>query len=800
MKKISLLCWGLLTASAASAASAAPLFTTQLNTQEEFDLWTYIDHNEDGKTWIFSPDNTDGQRTYYNYSGSNDGDDWLISPAITPDADGIYIARYKFKGSSYKEAMKVYLGTAPTIENLSEGLKAEYPAISDAEGQSDYFLFEGKAGEDVYIGFYACTPADRFRLYLQGVTVEACDNPADLAVTGIKAPATGEGLTAQEKVTVTVTNRGLTTIDAFSITISVDGTEAFTENVTRSLAPGESADILLNGTVDLSRVRYTYTLTATVVLDGDISEGNNTFSTPVRHIGPATEPYFMGFEPDEDTSDLKFFDLNNDSGNWGIEISSWMISMSRTGVGCLGYNYDKENDADDWAILDGINVEAGHHVLKFWLSGDDDHAERLSVHYGNAAEPAAMTNELIRFDPFKHGPYQEVICIFELDKPQTIYIGFHAFSDKDENWITIDDVSLDKISATEADLIVEKINSSEWIPACASRDLSFTVRNVGIVDADAVASVYVDGEKKTSSEITVKAQELRDISLPGALAGIAEGTHEIKVEITSDIDVHPENNAMTLQARFLGTPSILYDFEDDSQVDDLTFRNEDSNELYNDDFGEKGWGLLSIEKHPIYGEQMLGGYVAFTDPTARADRWLVLPKISVDSEDACFVWNAGAYNTYGGTEAYRAEVSTGDDKWYDYDTALDVSAESITRATRGIELGQHNGKEIYVALHIRSVNGNILTFDNLELHGCSKVGAGVNSVNVDATTLAMTVKDNTILTSGDDTTQIEVFDTTGASVLSVQGNTADISTLLPGVYVARATAGNASASIKLLRD
>jgi len=799
MKRLPLFLAGL---TAATAAWAAPIFTTTLNTQEEFDLWSVVDNNADGSTWIFSADNADGERTYYNYHGTNVADDWFISPAITPAEDGDYLVRYKMKGSSYGEAMKVYMASSAQLDALKANMMADYPLIlgEDVDG---YFLFSGKAGEPVYLAFHACSQPDKFRLYLKSVSVELCDNPVDLGVTGISAPVSGEGLSNAEAVTVQVKNCGLKEISAFTLKVALDGEEMISEDIQKVLAPGESADIPLSGTLDMSTSHHSYKVTATAVLDGDIAESNNTFSTVVRHIGPAVEPYFMGFEPDEDTADIKFVDLNNDSGNWGIELSGGWMNLARTGFGCLGYNYDKNNNADDWAFLDGVKVEAGHHVLKFWLSGDDNHPERLSVHYGNAATPEAMTTELVRFDPFQQGAYQEVICIFELTEAQTIYIGFHAFSDKDENWITIDDVSLDKISATEADLQVEKISLPEaYVPNYASRSVKFTVRNVGIVDAPATVKVYANEQQLTSEELTVKAQEIREVVLNNALATLDPGKYDIKVELTSEVDTKPDNNSLVAAVRLLGTPDILYDFEDEAQVDELTYRIEDSATLAPgvvSVYGDKGCALIELQAHPMFGEHMLACSVWFTDATATADRWIVFPKMKVTSDDACFVWNAGAYNSYGGTEAYSARVSDTDDVWYGYSKKLDVKAEGIDRANRGIELGEYKDKDIYVAINIQSKDGDVITFDNFSFFGCEKVNTGVGSVRADADGVAIVVDGDVLTVSGADDAAVEVFDLSGAALIRTEGTTIDLSSLVPGFYVARATVAGTAVSVKFVR-
>jgi len=777
--------------------ASEPIFSTVLNTQEEFDLWSVKDNNLDECTWKFSPDGTDGERTYYSYCG-NKADDWLISPAVTPTEDGSYIVRYKFKGGSYGESMNVYMAGSADIETLKANLQAEYPKIM-GEDYDGYFLFQGKAGEPVYIAFQACSDADKFRLFLKGVTVERCDKPLDLAVTKIISPVSGEGLGA-EPVSIEVKNCGLTDISSFTVSVSLDGEKMFSENIEKALAPGASAEVQLKGTLDLSISHHNYTVSATAVIADDVSESNNTATAIVRHIGPAVEPYFMGFEPDEDTSDIKFVNANNDTGDWGIEIASLWMNFARTGVGCIGYNYDKENDADDWAFLDGVKVEAGHHVLKFWVSGDDNHNERLSVHYGNAATPEAMTTELVRLDPFRHGPYQEIIAIFELKEAQTIYIGFHAFSDKDENWITIDDVSLDKISSTEADLVIGDISSPEaYMPDYVSRSVKFTVRNVGIIDAPATVKLYAGDNMLTSEDITVKAQEIREVTLNNALASLEPGNYEIKVEVVCETDNKPDNNIATTNVRILGTPDILYDFEDEDQFDELTFRVEDTNTLKTDEYGTKGFFLQGIQEHPMYGLNMLGCFVWFSDETATADRWIVFPQMKVLTDDACFTWNAGAVNEYGGTESYNVKVSDNGDVWYDYVTEGKVPSEGINRANRGIELGKYKDKDVYVAFNINSKDGYIITFDNCQFFGCSKVNSGIDNVSADASGVSIIAAGDVLAVSGTDSAVIEVFDMTGASMLRAEGSKADISSLDPGIYVARATTAGAAVSVKFVR-
>ena len=124
---------------------------------------------------------------------------------------------------------------------------------------------------------------------------------------------------------------------------------------------------------------------------------------------------------------------------------TFFVHFSRTGSRCLGYSYSRENSGDDWAFLEPISMEAGYYVLKFWYSATENHKERMKVFYGNAPTPEAMTNLIAEYNPIENEKYAEAINIFEIKDGGKVYIGFYCFSDADENWLVIDDLSIDKV-------------------------------------------------------------------------------------------------------------------------------------------------------------------------------------------------------------------------------------------------------------------------------------------------------------------------------------------------------------------
>ena len=518
-------------------AAAQQLFTTSFETESDFKAWKVFDVNADGSTWQFSADNDPGSRCYYNYNGSNNGNDWLISPAITPTADGNVIIRYHYKGSSYGESFKVFSGNAQTVEAMTNQL-ADYPIVHGDE-YGNFVILPVKGGEPFHIGFYCYSTADRFRLYLRDVSVEAADKLLDLSLTEIVTPTTGWYLTDKEEVSVKIKNIGMDAVTSFPVTINFNGKEVLTETVTKALNAGEEFKYIFKGTLDLSTPRALYEVTATVSHPDDIEAANNSKTVKVRHRAPATVPYSTGFEPTEDNSGIKTFNLNNDSGDWGVEVGSFWINLARTGYGYLGYNYDKEHAADDWIILEPINIEPGYYVVRFWYSGDDNHNERLGFYWGNEQLPDKMTNKVVEYNPFARGAYEESINIVHFDKAQTVYFGFYAFSDPDENWITIDDFSVERIDdPNSVDICAEKFiaPASAYIPTISYKDVTVSARNVGLVDKTILANLYIDDALAAKQYVSFAAQQNKQITFEGALASLTKGKHTLKCELVCDGD------------------------------------------------------------------------------------------------------------------------------------------------------------------------------------------------------------------------------------------------------------------------
>lgn len=766
-----------------ASAMAQVIYTTNFSTEDDFNTWTVFDVNGDEKTWQFDSYG-EPSKVFYSYHSSNAANDWLISPAITSTQTGSLAISLRVKGSSYGEKLQVFYGNSATVEAMTTQV-SEVLALNDSE-TSYLYMIDVNANEPIYLGMHACSDADKWRLYLCEVTVQFTTNPVDLSVTEISSPISDFNLT-QESVTIKVKNEGNVDVESFDVSFAIDGEIVATETINQTLAIGAEMEYTFNAKADLSEPRKSFEIKAWTSHGDDVNANNDAATTSVLHKAPATVPYSMGFESSEYTDGITFYNLNEDEGNWDLYSDPWW-SLSHTGDYCLAYNYDKNNNGDDWAILEPIKIkEAGYYVLKFWYSGDDTHPEKLGVYYGAEGNPIAMTNKIVEYAPFARSAYEESINIFYIDQPQTIYIGFYAFSDKDENWLCVDDVILEKVESDNIDLGITEIKSpDQYVHIGSKNSIEYNVRNYGIADVNARVKVKIDTEIIDDRFVSIKAQEIAQQLVPNALSELSEGVHKLIVEVSVADDKVQSNNVDSLEFRVMGTPTKRWDFENGQLPTDFVFRSEDGgtvNPGAGDEFNEAGWGIFNIQEHEQFGNYMLAA-TSWLDGTDKADRWCVLPPFSPD-ESSFLVWDVSSYNS-SYLETYSVMVSSnGDDSWY-YFTEEEYHLESANFKTRGIDLSSYSEKEIYIAFRLRSKNCDALILDNIELYG-GKIGEvdGIESIVADD--ILVRVSANAVTVVGAEVSDIVISDMNGRDVVAVNANEISTEGLNSGIYILKIT-------------
>ncbi len=176
-------------------AAMVPPYTEAFDSEKSFSLYTIIDNNNDGKSWEFY-EKGDEKSASYVYSRVNDGDDWLITPAIQFNGGKLYSVSFEAcsYGYRYNERVEVKWGNSPTVEGMTHTLLDSTDIISPTFNKYTREIASEK-DQKVYIGFHAVSPKDEFRLYLRNVSVYeglSLSLPDSVKALTVKADPTGE--------------------------------------------------------------------------------------------------------------------------------------------------------------------------------------------------------------------------------------------------------------------------------------------------------------------------------------------------------------------------------------------------------------------------------------------------------------------------------------------------------------------------------------------------------------------------------------------------------------------------------
>lgn len=133
--------------------------------------------------------------------------------------------------------------------------------------------------------------------------------------------------------------------------------------------------------------------------------------------------------------------------NYG-NADTWYISTSYSQSGsALTYMYDADFDADTWAVSGGIQMVKDQPVtISFWEK-TSSFTEKLAVGIATTQD-APVTNMTILQDYGAHSvtDYTQRIITFVPTQTGTYYVGFHAYSDADEFWMAVDNLSVTQLA------------------------------------------------------------------------------------------------------------------------------------------------------------------------------------------------------------------------------------------------------------------------------------------------------------------------------------------------------------------
>lgn len=140
-------------------------------------------------------------------------------------------------------------------------------------------------------------------------------------------------------------------------------------------------------------------------------------------------------------------DLNG-GGSWGILYDDDVATASPPNA--IYYSWNAATAGNDWFFLQGLNLVAGKtYTLNFKYKASDgpDFLENLEVKYGLEPNAAAMTSAAIfseiNISTNLDDPFTNASVTFTVPADGVYYLGFRCFSDADQAFLIVDDISVE---------------------------------------------------------------------------------------------------------------------------------------------------------------------------------------------------------------------------------------------------------------------------------------------------------------------------------------------------------------------
>lgn len=161
-------------------------FINNFNNESTLLGWNIEDANHDGRTWSFYDENGE-QYMGYNNSSENNADDYLFSTCIDLSANNTYSLSFKYAvmASNYPEKLKVMIGDSQNA-NAMNTVIVDLGTFSNTEFRESITNNITVASDGTYyLGFYAYSDFNMWRLKLDEIQFTSNDNISDITMSNI---------------------------------------------------------------------------------------------------------------------------------------------------------------------------------------------------------------------------------------------------------------------------------------------------------------------------------------------------------------------------------------------------------------------------------------------------------------------------------------------------------------------------------------------------------------------------------------------------------------------------------------
>jgi hypothetical protein len=412
------------------ATTAAPVdvlpYENALNTADLFGEFGVIDSNKDGKTWSFS---SSAGAVGYSYSTANDGDDWLVSPAVKLEGGKKYHFAIDVAAASakYPERIEVKLGAEPKASALTATV---IPATD-----IDFANFATLENDEVvvaetgyyHIGIHAISDADQYNLFVKNFLIEAGVDPAaPAAVTNFDVVPTENKLEATVSfIAPSLTSGGETLTSLTKVDVIRD--KAVVASLT-DVVPGAQVQYVDND--NLSMGNHTYQ----VIAYNEYGAGVKSEEKTVAVSAVLDVPVVFDFATENIFNLFTVINANADDYTW-----NWNANYG-------AYYLYAEEDGDDYLISPAVNFEAGknYKVVVNASCASSNYPEKFRVLVGKAASVEGLTQEVLATTVVDVKDSTDFEAEFAVAESGQYYVAVQALSDADMYRLNIHKISIEK--------------------------------------------------------------------------------------------------------------------------------------------------------------------------------------------------------------------------------------------------------------------------------------------------------------------------------------------------------------------
>jgi hypothetical protein len=441
------------------------------------------------------------------YDSSAAMNDWYFTKALNLTANTSYRLRFWYANSNsadYPEKMEVKFGTANNAAGMTSA-----PLFSNTNIISNVYTeavadFTPTTSGLYYIGFHGFSDADMAYIYLDDISVDLtppCASPTAVVINNITSGSASVQVTSSaSSFIVEYGPTGFT--PGTGATAGTNGTVVAGTSTTialPSLSPSTAYDVYVRTNCD-----PVYSTNTTVV----------RFTTPCT---PTSVPYTEDFESVTTPAIPACASIQNAGTG-----SNW-VTVNNPGYGftnkTLQYVYAANYNANAWFYTRGITLEANTSYRISYRYGSGGSPEKLNVFYGTAPEHTAMATMLADHPNVTSTTPITNTLDFTATASGVFYFGFHAYSDYDEFYLFVDDISIIKTPTCEIPTAVA-VNGT----TTTGTNITWVAPTLGNAPAEYQYEVRLSGAAGSGSTGLAASGTVTAPTLTAAVGGLADST------------------------------------------------------------------------------------------------------------------------------------------------------------------------------------------------------------------------------------------------------------------------------------